>query len=148
VIATFELTANIDVLGNPRITLGKGKHRITDPRVINGAGIAHTWRNYLGPDGSGGAASEYAVPARAASLSGLPPAYILTCGMDPLRDQGLDFARALMAADVPVELKDVPGARHFFEGYAPSSQLAQRTTAHWLAALRGGLQPRGVSPAA
>jgi hypothetical protein len=34
VIATFELTANIDVLGNPRITLGKGKHRITDPRVI------------------------------------------------------------------------------------------------------------------
>jgi acetyl esterase len=122
--------------------------RITDPRVINGAGIAHTWRNYLGPDGSGAAASEYAAPARAASLSGLPPAYILTCGLDPLRDQGLDFARALMAADVPVEVKDVPGAWHFFEAYAPGSQLAQRTTAHWLAALRGGLEPRGASLAA
>jgi acetyl esterase len=111
--------------------------------VINGAGIAHTWRNYLGPDGPAGAASEYAAPARAASLAGLPPAYILTCGMDPLRDQGLRFARSLMAADVPVELKDVPGAWHFFEAHAPGSQLAKRTTAHWLAALRGGLQPAG-----
>ena len=53
-----------------------------------------------------------------------------------------------MGADVPVEVKDVPGAWHFFEGYAPGSQLAQRTTAHWLAALRGGLEPRGVSLAA
>jgi acetyl esterase len=121
---------------------------LTDPRVINGAGIAHTWRNYLGPDGPAGATSEYAAPARAASLAGLPPAYILTCGMDPLRDQGLHFARSLMAADVPVELKDVPGARHFFETHAPGSQLAKRTTAHWLAALRGGLQPRRESLAA
>jgi len=112
--------------------------RITDPRVINGPGIARTWSNYLGPDRAGDVPA-YAAPARATDLSGLPPAYVLTCGMDPLRDQGLDYARRLMEADVPVEVKDVPGAWHFFEASAPDSEIARQTTAHWLAALRAGL---------
>jgi acetyl esterase len=112
--------------------------RITDRRITNGPGIGHTWDTYLGPD-RGDDVSPYAAPARAADLSGLPPAYILTCGLDPLRDEGLDYARRLMEADVPVEVKDVPGAWHFFEAYAPGSGLAKRTTAHWLSALRTAL---------
>jgi acetyl esterase/lipase len=114
-------------------------HRVTDRRFTNGPGIARTWDTYLGPDR--GAAPAYAAPARADDLTGLPPAYVLTCGLDPLRDEGLDYARRLVDANVPVETRDVPGAWHLFEAYAPESKLARTTTAHWLRALRTALNP-------
>ncbi|MEK2478914.1 alpha/beta hydrolase [Streptomyces noursei] len=120
---------------------------VTDRRIINGAGLGHTWDTYLGPD-RGPDTPAYAAPARATDLSGLPPAYVLTCGLDPLRDEGRDYARRLMEAEVPVETKDVPGAWHFFEAYAPHTEVARRTTAHWLAALRAALTtaPRESAP--
>lgn len=113
--------------------------RVTDRRMINGPGVAHTWETYLGSD-RGDEVSPYAAPARAGDLSRLPPAYVLTCGLDPFRDEGLDYARRLMEADVPVEVRDVPGAWHFFEAFAPQGPLARATTSHWLAALRRGLR--------
>lgn len=113
--------------------------RVTDLRIINGPGIVRTWDNYLGPDR--GEAVPYAAPARAEDLRGLPPAYILTCGMDPLRDEGVEYARRLIEADVPVELHHVPGAWHLFEAFAPGSAVATATTAHWLRALRTALHP-------
>ncbi|GAA4625263.1 alpha/beta hydrolase [Actinoallomurus vinaceus] len=115
------------------------RRNVTDRRIINGPGLVHTWDNYLGPDR--GEASPYAAPARAEDLRGLPPAYVLTCGMDPLRDEGVDYARRLIEADVPVELHHVPGAWHFFEAFAPESAIATATTAHWLRALRTALHP-------
>ncbi|WP_037605149.1 alpha/beta hydrolase [Streptacidiphilus rugosus] len=113
--------------------------RVTDRRFTNGPGIRHTWDTYLGPDR--GDAPAYAAPARADDLAGLPPAYILTCGLDPLRDEGLDYARRLAEANVPVETRDVPGAWHLFEAFAPESTLARTTSAHWLRALRDALNP-------
>jgi acetyl esterase/lipase len=113
-------------------------HRITDPRFTNRAKVRAMWDAYL-PSG-GGAVSPYAAPARAGDLTGLPPAYVLTCGLDPLRDEGLDYARRLTEAGVPVETRDVPGAWHLFEAFAPDTELARRTTRHWLAALRAALR--------
>jgi acetyl esterase/lipase len=113
--------------------------RVTDRRIMNGNGIRNTWDTYLGRDRVA-AVSPYAAPARAADLSGLPPAYVLTCGMDPLRDEGLAYAQRLMRADVPVELKDVAGAWHYFEAFAPDTDVARSTTAHWLRALRTALR--------
>lgn len=112
--------------------------RVTDRRIIGGPGLRHTWDNYLGPN-RGDETSPYAAPARATDLTGLPPAYILTCGLDPLRDDGHEYALRLMRANVPVELKDIPGAWHFFEAFAPHTGLARDTTAHWLGALRTAL---------
>jgi acetyl esterase len=62
------------------------------------------------------ATEPYASPLHAAvhgpGLRGLPPARILTCGADPLRDDGRVYAAALTAAGVPVEHVHLSGHVH------------------------------------
>jgi cation diffusion facilitator CzcD-associated flavoprotein CzcO/acetyl esterase/lipase len=45
-------------------------------------------------------------------LAGLPPAYIVTCEFDPLRDEGIAYGEALAAAGVPVEQLKAHGHFH------------------------------------
>ena len=70
------------------------------------------WEVYLGADADRTATSPYAAPARADDLSGLPPAFIQVNGLDPLRDEGIQYAMALMASNVPVELYCAPHQHH------------------------------------
>jgi acetyl esterase/lipase/cation diffusion facilitator CzcD-associated flavoprotein CzcO len=65
---------------------------------------------YLGE--SGDAASPWAAPARAGDLSGLPPALVITMEVDPLRDEGEDYAHALSAAGVPTVCRRFNGLFH------------------------------------
>lgn len=55
-----------------------------------------------------------ASPARAETLAGLPPAYVLTAGADPLRDEGNDYALRLREAGVAVTYRHFPGQFHGF----------------------------------
>lgn len=76
------------------------------------------WNQYIGQDRSN--VSPYAAPARAQDLSGLPPAYMMTCEHDPLRDEAIIYAMRLMAAGVQVELHNYPGTVHWFDFLTPS----------------------------
>lgn len=58
-----------------------------------------------------------AAPLRAISLAGLPPAVVVVAGHDPLYDEGIAYAAALRAADVPVTLLDFTPLVHGFLRY-------------------------------
>jgi acetyl esterase len=106
-----------------------------DGRIVDGRVVTGMWPLYLGS-----AADQYAAPARAQDLRGLPPAYLEIGQADPLRDEALEYARRLTAAGVLTETHLVPGAFHLFEGYAPASQLASRATATWTSAIAAALR--------
>ena len=83
-----------------------------DSPGFDAAGAEGMWLHYLGEDYDREKTSPYAAPARAESFTGLPPAFIQTNGLDPLRDEGIEYALKLLAAGVSVELYNCPGAYH------------------------------------
>jgi len=53
-------------------------------------------------------------PLRARDLSGLPPAFVMLGGFDPLHDEGMQYADRLRAAGVPVTVADHSDMVHCF----------------------------------
>ncbi|HUE63917.1 MAG TPA: alpha/beta hydrolase [Rhizomicrobium sp.] len=53
-------------------------------------------------------------PLRARDFSGLPPAYVMLGGFDPLHDEGLAYAEKLKAAGVKVTIADYADLVHCF----------------------------------
>lgn len=106
----------------------------TETPWMNRDAVTASWRHYLGS----APASPYAAPARAADLSGLPPAYIATAEFDPNRDEDITYALRLLQAGVSVELHQWPGTFHGSQAIL-SADVSQRQIAELGAALRRAL---------
>jgi acetyl esterase len=79
-------------------------------------------------------------PLEAPEVKGLPPAYIVTAGFDPLRDEGMAYAEKLKEAGVPVTAVDYASMIHGFfsmQGLVPMAAEAIGAAAH---ALRDALK--------
>lgn len=57
-----------------------------------------------------------AMPYYADSLSNLPPAYLITCEFDPIKDTGRDYAKKLQEAKVPTVYRELKGMAHCIPG--------------------------------
>ena len=71
-----------------------------------------------------------------AQLAGLPPALVLTAALDPLRDEGRNYAGALIAAGVPTIYREARGTIHGFLTMRRALPSGQGDLAAWLLALK------------
>ncbi|TYQ09731.1 UNVERIFIED_ORG: acetyl esterase/lipase [Gordonia westfalica J30] len=112
--------------GGPPIPFQYMASPIVDDRMLTHSSLAFTdtpaltrldvqtcWAAYLGDlDRGGPAVPVYAAPARATDHSGLPRTYITVAEFDPLRDEAIDYGRALLRAGVSTGLHLFPGTFH------------------------------------
>ena len=102
------------------------------------------WSCYLGHEPGGPEVSEYAAPARAATLAGLPPTWIGCGALDLFLDENLEFTRRLAADGVPAELHVYPGAFHAFQ-WIPTAQVTQAFNRDCLSALARAFNRRDAA---
>jgi acetyl esterase/lipase len=108
------------------------KTEFTETPAFDGPATELMWRYYLGP----AEASADSVPARRDQLRGMPKAFISCAGVDPLRDEALDYARRLLRDGVETELHLFPGTCHGFDSLLPDWEVSEQLFALQGSALR------------
>lgn len=99
-------------------------------------GMIWFWNHYLADPADGN--HPHASPFRAADLSRLPPALVVTAQYDPLRDEGEAYAARLRQAGVPTEMKRWDGVNHgffFWPGVVDKSGAAMDEACAWVKSL-------------
>lgn len=89
--------------------------RNANAKPLNAAMMKWFFKYYCTPQESFDA---YAMPARADTLEGFPPTTVITAEIDPLHEEGKDFAEQLEKDGVPVTYRDYEGVAHEFFGMA------------------------------
>jgi len=97
----------------------------------------YMWQHYLGKDIQ--ELPKYAVPLRESNFSDLPPACIVVCEFDPLRDEALAYAEKLKQAQVETQCVEIKGAVHVFDFFP--CQLAEDYYQLQLSIIRKAMQP-------
>jgi acetyl esterase len=110
-----------------------------DPTVLQSDEVRYFWYQYL-PDHRMGA-EPYASPLRAPSLTGLPPALVVTAEYDPLRDEGEAYAARLAAAGVPTTATRYDGVMHSFVTFLDALPQAREAVAQIGSALNAAFAP-------
>ncbi|GLV72822.1 alpha/beta hydrolase [Streptomyces hygroscopicus] len=111
-------------------------------RQMTGVGVWDSTANEAGWTALLGAArgrddvSPYAAPARAADLSGLPPAFVDAGSVETFRDEDVDYARRIWRAGGQAELHVWSGAFHGFDSMAPEAAVSRDARAARLRWLR------------
>ena len=101
--------------------------------MLTTADMRYFWDLYC-PQGTD-RTNPLASPLHLADAAGLPPAYVCVAQLDPLREEGLAYARKLAEAGVEVESRCDPGVLHgYLAGAAavPQSAEALAGAAAWL----------------
>ncbi len=80
-----------------------------DGYVLTASLMQWFWNHYADPAERTDPKSS---PIRAQDLANLPPALVVTCEFDPLRDEGAAYAEAMAAAGVQVRHLPCPGQIH------------------------------------
>ena len=76
---------------------------------------------------------------RAGDLEGSPPAFVLTAGFDPLRDEAEAYCEALREAGVEAECRRYAGAIHGFWRWLAVTKLSRAAVDEVAGALRARL---------
>lgn len=97
------------------------------------------WQALLGERAGGEDVPQYAAPARALDLGGLPPAYIDVGELDVLRDEVVEYALRLTQHGVSTELHVYPRAYHGWDVLSPEAAISRRAVAERQIALRNAL---------
>ena len=95
------------------------------------------WSALLGSRRGGPDVPQYAAPARAEDLTGLPPAFLDVGSAETFRDEVVAYASRIWQAGGVAELHVWPGG---FDGFAPQAALSQAARAAqvaWLERLLG-----------
>jgi acetyl esterase len=87
-------------------------------------------------------ASPYALPIKATSLKGLPPATIVAAEIDPLQTEGKAYADRLKKDGVPVSYKEYTGVTHEFFGMGAVVPKAKEAEQFAADALTKAFQPK------
>jgi acetyl esterase len=86
------------------------------------ADMQYYWQSFHGTDA---AHDDYRIaPNRAKSLAGLPPTFLVTSGLDPLRDDGRNHVAALRGAGVSVVHEEIDSLPHGFLRMTKVSKMA------------------------
>jgi acetyl esterase/lipase len=94
------------------------------------------WSSLLGVPAGSSRVPAGAVPARVASVAGLPPAWIGVGSIDLFVEEDMEYARRLVHAGVATELLVVRGAFHGFDLVEPDAEVSKQFSASWKSALR------------
>ena len=94
------------------------------------------WESYLRQPCGAQDVPAYAVPARRADLSGLPPAWIGVGSLDIFHDEDVAYAQRLTACGIACEMNIVPAAFHGFDVFNPQLPIVQAFWQSQIAALK------------
>jgi len=110
-----------------------------DVPLWNAISNRRMWEMYLSKN-PGDQVPDYAAPGLG-SIEGLPFTYVETAEFDPLRDEGLDYAKALQQQGTQVTVNETSRTVHGYDGNA-KSELAKQSLLERIAFLQQAFTAR------
>jgi len=118
----------------------KSTLEFTDKRGLNYESCKNIWNQYLGEGHENrDDISYYAAPSRCADFSGLPPCYAFVGGLDPHRDETIDYISRLAQAGVPTGFSLYAGGIHGFDLENPDAYISKHAVSTSTDALKRAL---------